>query len=160
MVVRDRRLTIPVWSSVPSHPADHGAGGSEAQDRPSGAVGRVRQMNGDDPTGVTEAPGANDVQIALVIMTFDAIDTNALSSTLARYVVLARGQEGCRNVDLCTSFTRPSRFVVVEKWESERHAREHFDSPLMVEMAEGCRGILTAPPEIDLLEGLSAHDLA
>jgi quinol monooxygenase YgiN len=117
-------------------------------------------MNGDDPTGVTGAPGGDDVQIALVIMTFDAAHPDALTSTLAKYVVLARGEEGCRNVDLCTSYTRPSRFVVVEKWESERHAREHFDSPLMVEMAEACRGVLAAPPEIDLLEGLSAHDMA
>jgi quinol monooxygenase YgiN len=117
-------------------------------------------MNGDDLTGVTGAADTDDVQTTLVVMTFDAADPDALTSTLAKYVVLARGQHGCRNVDLCTSFTRPSRFVVVEKWESERHAREHFDSPLMVEMAEACRGVLASAPEIDLLEGLSAHDLA
>jgi hypothetical protein len=30
----------------------------------------------------------------------------------------------------------------------------------MVEMAKACVGLLAAPPDIDLLEGLSAHDLA
>jgi hypothetical protein len=29
----------------------------------------------------------------------------------------------------------------------------------MVEMAESCRGLLSRPPEIDLFEGISAHDL-
>ena len=37
--------------------------------------------------------------------------------------------------------------------------RAHVDSELMVEMAQACRGILTEAPEIDLLEGISAHDL-
>jgi hypothetical protein len=30
----------------------------------------------------------------------------------------------------------------------------------MVEMARSCDGLLTAPPVIDLLEPISAHDLA
>jgi hypothetical protein len=30
----------------------------------------------------------------------------------------------------------------------------------MVQMAEACRGLLQGPPDIDLLEGVSAHDLA
>jgi hypothetical protein len=30
----------------------------------------------------------------------------------------------------------------------------------MVEMAESCRGLLSAPPDIDLFDGISAHDLA
>jgi hypothetical protein len=29
----------------------------------------------------------------------------------------------------------------------------------MVEMAEACRGLLEQPPEIDLLDAISAHDL-
>jgi hypothetical protein len=29
----------------------------------------------------------------------------------------------------------------------------------MVEMATSCNGLLTAPPEIDLWDGPSAHDL-
>ena len=38
------------------------------------------------------------------------------------------------------------------------NARQH--SPEMVEMAEACVGLLAAPPDIDLLDGISAHDLA
>jgi hypothetical protein len=30
----------------------------------------------------------------------------------------------------------------------------------MVDMAQGCEGLLERPPTIDLLEGISAHDLA
>jgi hypothetical protein len=30
----------------------------------------------------------------------------------------------------------------------------------MVEMAEACRGLLVAPPTIDLLEPITAHDRA
>jgi hypothetical protein len=29
----------------------------------------------------------------------------------------------------------------------------------MIEMATSCEGLLQRPPDIDLLEGLSAHDL-
>ena len=93
-------------------------------------------------------------------MVFDASDPDALLSNLSKYVVLARGEAGCRNIDLCASFAVPTRFVVIEKWDSPEAARGHFDSDVMVEMAKACEGILSAPPEIDLLEGLSAHDLA
>jgi quinol monooxygenase YgiN len=55
--------------------------------------------------------------------------------------------------------TRPDRFLIIEKWESAEAQRAHFDSPDMVEMAESCRGLLSRPPEIDLFEGISAHDL-
>jgi quinol monooxygenase YgiN len=47
----------------------------------------------------------------------------------------------------------------VEKWESPVAQRAHFDSTDMVEMAEACRGLLAGPPDIELLEGISAHDL-
>jgi hypothetical protein len=30
----------------------------------------------------------------------------------------------------------------------------------MVEMAEACRGLLAQAPDIDLYDGISAHDLA
>lgn len=102
---------------------------------------------------------AEDVEIAIVTMTFTASDADALLANLSRYVVLTRGVDGCRNVDLCASLARPGVFVVIQKWESEDHARTHVDSDLMVEMAESCRGILAEAPEIDLLEGISAHDL-
>jgi quinol monooxygenase YgiN len=78
---------------------------------------------------------------------------------LSKYVVLSRGHPGCRNIELCASVTAPGRFVVIEKWESPEAQRAHFDSPDMVEMAEACRALLARPPDIDLLEGISAHDL-
>ena len=103
---------------------------------------------------------ADDVEIVLVTMAFDATDLDALLSVLAKYVVLTRGQDGCRNIDLCASVTRPERIVIVQKWESADAQAAHFDSPEMVEMAKACVGLLSAPPAIDLLEGISAHDLA
>jgi quinol monooxygenase YgiN len=48
---------------------------------------------------------------------------------------------------------------VIQKWDSDEMQRQHFDSPLMVEMATSCVGILAAAPEIDMWEGTSAHDL-
>lgn len=102
---------------------------------------------------------ADDVQIALLTMSFIASDADALLSSLSKYVVLTRGEDGCRNVDLCVSVARPDMFVIIQKWDSEQHARTHVNSDLMVGMAQDCQGILTAAPEIDLLEGISAHDL-
>ena len=58
------------------------------------------------------------------------------------------------------SMARPGRHVVIEKWDTAEHQQAHFDSDEMVAMAEGCRALLSAPPDIDLLEGISAHDLA
>jgi quinol monooxygenase YgiN len=49
--------------------------------------------------------------------------------------------------------------VIVSKWDSPAAQRAHFDSPEMVAMAEQCSGLLQAPPAIDLLEPISAHDL-
>lgn len=100
------------------------------------------------------------VEIALLTMTFRAADPDRLLAVLSKYVVMTRNQSECRNADLCVSFTDPTRFVIIQKWDSEDAARAHFDSPVMVEMAEGCAGILSAQPDIDLLEGISAHDLA
>jgi quinol monooxygenase YgiN len=104
--------------------------------------------------------GASDaVQLTIVTLRFDAADREALLAVLAKYVVLARMEPGCRNIDLSASMTRPGRYLVVQKWESSAAQRSHFDSALMVEMAESCRGLLAAPPDIDLWDGLSAHDL-
>jgi quinol monooxygenase YgiN len=107
------------------------------------------------------APGdaGHEVDLVMVSMAFDAADPAALQAVLARYVVLSRGHEGCRNIDLALSSTRPDRFVVVQKWDSPEAQQAHFDSPEMVAMAEGCRGLLSGPPEIDLLDPISAHDL-
>jgi quinol monooxygenase YgiN len=102
---------------------------------------------------------ADEVDLTMVTMAFDATDPDRLQAVLARYVVLSRGHEGCRNIDLALSTTHPDRFVVVQKWETPEHQRAHFDSADMVEMARGCEGLLASPPQIDLLEPISAHDL-
>ena len=102
---------------------------------------------------------ADEIELTIVTMDFRAADPDRLLSVLAKYVVVSRGEDGCRNIDLCSSVTTPGRFTVIEKWASPAHQRAHFDSPHMVEMAEACNGLLAGPPDIDLLEGISAHDL-
>ena len=102
---------------------------------------------------------ADELELTLVTLAFEAVDAAGLAAVLAKYVVLTRMETGCRNVDLCASVTTPNRFVVIEKWESPDAQRAHFDSPVMVDMARSCTGLLTGPPDIDLLEALSAHDL-
>jgi quinol monooxygenase YgiN len=79
---------------------------------------------------------------------------------LARYVVLTRGEAGCRNVDLLASATVRGRIVVVEKWESAQAARAHLDTALMTDMAAEAVPLLAGKPAIDLLDSISAHDLA
>jgi quinol monooxygenase YgiN len=100
-----------------------------------------------------------EVELTVVTMRFDATDEAALLAVLSKYVVLTRMADGCRNVDLCSSVVVPGRHVVIQKWETPEHQRAHFDSAVMVEMARACDGILATAPEIDLLEGTSAHDL-
>jgi quinol monooxygenase YgiN len=102
---------------------------------------------------------SDEPEIVLVTMRFDAADPAALQAILAKYVVLSRGHDGCRNIDLCLSATQPTEFVVIQKWESPAAQQAHFDSPAMVEMAQACTGLLTRPPTIDLLDPISAHDL-
>ncbi len=102
---------------------------------------------------------ADEVELTMVTMTFDAVDPDRLQSVLARYVVVSRGHPGCRNIDLAMSTTHPNRFVLVQKWESPHDQQVHFDSADMVTMAESCAGLLARPPQIDLLEPISAHDL-
>jgi quinol monooxygenase YgiN len=103
------------------------------------------------------------VELTVVTMAFDVAEPDAsahLAEILAKYVLLSRGHPGCRNIDLCASMTTPGRFVIIEKWQSPTAQRAHFDSEAMVEMALACRPLLGAPPAIDLLDGISAHDLA
>ncbi|MBI2706266.1 MAG: antibiotic biosynthesis monooxygenase [Actinobacteria bacterium] len=100
------------------------------------------------------------VELTLVTMVFDASEPERLLSVLAKYVVLARGHEGCRNIDLAASATTPDRLVIVQKWESAAAQRAHFDSAAMVEMAEAATPLLSRAPAIDLLDSISAHDLA
>ncbi|MBK9180237.1 MAG: antibiotic biosynthesis monooxygenase [Acidimicrobiales bacterium] len=100
-----------------------------------------------------------DVDLQIVTLVLDTADPGALAGVLSRYVVLSRAEPGCRNIDLAVSATVPGRFVVVEKWETPTARRAHLDGETMVAMAEACRGLLTRPPAIDLLEPISAHDL-
>ena len=102
---------------------------------------------------------ADEIELTIVTLVFDAAEPERFLGVLSKYVVLSRQQPGCRNIDLCGSVTTPGRFLVIEKWESPEAQRAHFDSPEMVEMARACEGLLTKKPEIDLFEGLSAHDL-
>jgi quinol monooxygenase YgiN len=101
----------------------------------------------------------DDVELTIVTMRFDAADPAALVGVLSKYVVLTRMEPACRNVDLCASVTTPGRYLLIQKWDRPEAQRAHFDSPAMVEMAEACRGLLSAPPDIDLWDGPSAHDL-
>jgi quinol monooxygenase YgiN len=102
---------------------------------------------------------ADELDLTIVIMRFDAVDRDAFEAVLAKYVVSSRGHSGCRNIDLVASETKPGRYVVVEKWDSPAAQRAHFDSDEMVAMAEACKGLLTSSPDIDLLAPVSAHDL-
>ena len=106
---------------------------------------------------------AEDVELTVVTLTLSAKDeasTGQLLGVLSKYVVVSRGHEGCRNIDLVASVTHPGRFLLIQKWDSPVLQRAHFDSADMVEMAESCRGLLAAAPDVGLWEGMSAHDLA
>jgi quinol monooxygenase YgiN len=107
-----------------------------------------------------EPEAQREVELTLVTMEFRSSKPEALMPVLAKYVVLSRGHPGCRNIDLCASVATPGRYLIVEKWESPEAQQAHFDSAEMVEMAKSCTGLLSEPPNIDLLEGISAHDLA
>ncbi|MEY2398961.1 MAG: hypothetical protein QOJ00_2135 [Actinomycetota bacterium] len=106
---------------------------------------------------------AEDVELTIVTLTLDAIDEAAatkLVGVLAKYLVVSRGHDGCRNIDLAASVNAPNRFLLVQKWDSPRAQQTHFDSSEMVEMAQSCQGLLSRPPAVELWEGVSAHDLA
>lgn len=107
-----------------------------------------------------ETASGDEVELAVVTMRFDASDVGGLHAVLSKYVVLTRMVVGCRNVDLCASVTQPGRMLIVQKWDDADAQRAHFDSALMVEMAQACDGLLASAPDIDLWDGLSAHDLA
>lgn len=104
--------------------------------------------------------GADDeIELQVVTMRFDAADPSALLAVLSKYVVLARMEPGCRNVDLTASATTPGRYLLIQKWTSAEAQRRHFDNEVMVDMARSCSGLLTRPPDIDLWDGVSVHDL-
>jgi quinol monooxygenase YgiN len=104
------------------------------------------------------------LDLTIVTMVFNAREADdaaadRLMAVLSKYVVLSRNHPGCRNIDLCRSVTEPGRYLVIEKWESPAAQRAHFDSDDMVEMAHSCEGLFASRPDIDLFEGISAHDL-
>ena len=82
-----------------------------------------------------------------------------LAATLARYVVLTRSVTGVRNVDLVTSASTTGRFLIVEKWDDAEAQRSHLDSDAMVTMATQSGPLLTQPPDLELYDVISAHDL-
>ncbi len=101
----------------------------------------------------------SDTEVAVVTLRFVASDADVVAAALARYVITSRGHDGCINIDLCRSASEPAAFVIVEKWTTPITQRAHFDSPDMVRMAADMRGVLRAPPVIELLDPISAHDL-
>lgn len=103
-----------------------------------------------------------EVRLTVVAGTFDARPGSEaeLAAALARYVVLTRGADGCRNVDLVASLTRPGRFLLVEKWSSPAEQQAHIASPVMASLAEAAAPLLESPPDLGLYEAVSAHDLA
>jgi quinol monooxygenase YgiN len=103
---------------------------------------------------------ADEVDLTIVSMVFEAADVDRLLAVLSKYVVVSRGHDGCRNIDFTASATHAGRFVLIEKWETPADQQRHFDSDDMINMAKACEGLLTKPPEIDLLAPISAHDLA
>lgn len=100
-----------------------------------------------------------EVDLVVVTLLFDSSRPDLMQALLAKYVVLTRGHPGCRNVDLLVSATDPARHLVIQKWESPEAQKAHFDSADMVELAEGCRGLLQRPPTIDLYDPISAYDV-
>jgi len=102
-----------------------------------------------------------EIEIAVLTASFDALPgaEEALLGALSRYVVLTRHEPGCINVDLVASVTHAGRFLVIEKWASAEAVQRHLDSPLMTDMAHAVLGAITAKPEIDLFDAISAYDL-
>jgi quinol monooxygenase YgiN len=102
-----------------------------------------------------------DVEVAVLTAAFTARPEREgdLAAVLSRYVVLTRGEPGCRNVDLLTSATESGKFLVIEKWDTAERARAHLDTELMTGMAAAAVPLLAEKPGIDLLDTISAHDL-
>lgn len=109
---------------------------------------------------VQEIGDSGEIELVVVTMKFDAADMGSLVAILSKYIVLTRMEQGCRNVDMVVSSTRPNRILIIEKWDSPEAQQHHFDGKTMVEMAKSCNGILTGAPDIDLWQSMSAHDLS
>lgn len=96
-----------------------------------------------------------------MVGTFDATEGREgdLAGLLARYVVVSRSEDGCRNIDLVASLLVPGRFLVYEKWESPDAQATHMAGTTMADLAEGVSGLLRDPPDLGLFVAVSAHDL-
>ena len=119
-----------------------------------------RRWMGDVACRPVADDSSGEVDLTMVTMTFDAVRPGTAAE---RAGPLRRGQPGSPRLPE----HRPrdvvhgtDRFVIIQKWESPEAQRAHFDSADMVAMATACDGLLAAPPRIDLLEPISAHDLA
>ena len=110
---------------------------------------------------MSEPANTAEVTLAIVAGVFDARPGAEadLGAVLAHYVVVSRTSRGCRNIDLVASLTHPGRFLVYEKWESPEHQRDHLTSAVTEEMAAAALPLLAGPPDLDLFEAVSAHDL-
>ena len=113
-----------------------------------------------DSTVTPMSGGGGAVEPVLVTMRFESERPDVLLDVLSRYVVLARAEPGCRNVDLVASVTVEGRFLVVSKWATMADQQRHLDSEVLAALARDCQGLLRAPPELDLYDGVSMHDLA
>jgi quinol monooxygenase YgiN len=104
---------------------------------------------------------SDEIELAVVLGTFEPRSGREaeVAAVLAKYVVLTRRRDDCRNVDLVASALQTGRLVVIEKWESPAAARAHLDAGETVEMATALNGLLARAPAIDLLDSISAHDL-
>jgi len=113
-----------------------------------------------EPTAAPGQPG--EVELAIVAGVFRALPSaeERLAYALARYVVLSRMEQGCRNIDLVTSLTVPGLFMVWEKWESHDHRRAHFEGTGARRLAAEVADLVAEPPQFDAFDGISAHDLA
>ena len=84
----------------------------------------------------------------------------ALLAILSKYVVLTRMQPGCRNVDLCGSVTAPGRYLSSRSGTRRTRSGSTSTRRRWSRWPQSCRGVLAGPPDIDLWDGASAHDLA
>ena len=152
-----RGLVSPATIPAPSRKVFHRDGRSSRVYRSGGRIGRPKPER---QTG-EEAAIADEIELAVVLGTFEARTGREaeVAAVLAKYVVLTRHQDGCRNVDLVASALHRGRLVIVEKWLSPDAARGHLDADETVEMATTLKDLLAKAPEIDLLDAISAHDL-
>lgn len=94
----------------------------------------------------------------VVTMAWHSVSDELLAH-LIRYVVVSRSEPGCRNIDLCSSVTVDGRVVIIEKWQTPEAQQAHTAGPALLELANAARELNAARPEMDLLAGISAHDL-